>query len=70
MRRLLLVFSQAPPSDALPAACAPRTLGRRGGLVGPWTALSPLIALATDPLEEVRARALRLLRQLGEKHPR
>eukprot|EP00887_Chlorella_sp_A99_P005943 scaffold29.g5943.t1 len=42
----------------------------RGGLVGPWTAVEPLCALCTDPLEEVRVRALRLLRQLADKHPR
>jgi len=40
---------------------------RRGGLVGPWTALSPLMALCTDPLEEIRGRALRMLRLLCDK---
>lgn len=39
----------------------------RGGLVGPWTALSPLMALCTDPLEEIRSRALRMLRHLCDK---
>ncbi len=39
----------------------------RGGLVGPWTALSPLMALCTDPLEEIRGRALRMLRLLCDK---
>lgn len=38
--------------------------------MGPWTAIAPLIALSTDPLDEIRTRALRLLKQLGEKHPR
>ncbi|PRW45458.1 nipped-B isoform X2 [Chlorella sorokiniana] len=42
----------------------------RGGLVGPWTALSPLMALCTDPLEEIRSRALRMLRLLCDKHAR
>lgn len=38
-----------------------------GGLVGPWTAVAPLMALCTDPHEDIRSRALRLLRHLCEK---
>ena len=40
---------------------------RRGGLVGPWTAVTPLMALCTDPHDDIRGRALRLLRQLCDK---
>lgn len=50
------------PNLPLPPAAA-----CRGGLVGPWTALSPLMALCTDPLEEIRSRALRMLRHLCDK---
>ncbi|PSC68988.1 nipped-B B isoform X2 [Micractinium conductrix] len=42
----------------------------RGGLVGPWTAVAPLMALCTDPHEDIRSRALRLLRHLCEKFSR
>lgn len=35
--------------------------------MGPWTAVAPLMALCTDPHEDIRSRALRLLRQLCEK---
>ncbi len=38
--------------------------------MGPWTAVAPLMALAADPHEELRGRALRLLRQLCDKYPR
>lgn len=51
----------------LRACCAPPPPARRGGLVGPWTAVAPLMALCTDPHEDVRGRALRMLRQLCEK---
>lgn len=49
-----------PPALPPPPLC-------RGGLVGPWTTLSPLMALCTDPLEEIRSRALRMLRHLCDK---
>lgn len=48
------------PPVALLAGCS-------GGLVGPWTAVAPLMALCTDPHEDIRGRALRMLRQLCEK---
>ena len=38
--------------------------------MGPWTAVAPLMALCTDPHEEIRGRALRLLRTLCDKYPR
>ena len=41
----------------------------RDGLVGPWTAVPILVALSTDTIVDIRARALRLLCQLSEKHP-
>lgn len=37
----------------------------RGGLVAPWTAVAPLVALATDPAEDLRAKAMKLLKQVG-----
>lgn len=43
---------------------------RRGGLVGPWTAVAPLMALCTDPQGELAGRALRLLRTVCEQYPR
>lgn len=50
-----------------PTCHCPPAAACRGGLVGPWTALSPLMALCTDPLEEIRSRALRMLRHLCDK---
>ena len=38
--------------------------------MGPWTAVAPLMALCTDPHEDIRGRALRLLRHLCDKHAR
>ena len=58
-----LPTSRCPPCSHCSCCC-------RGGLVGPWTAVAPLMALCTDPHEEIRGRALRLLRTLCDKYPR
>jgi cohesin loading factor subunit SCC2 len=43
----------------------------RDGLVGPWTAISTLVVLCTDPAaEDVRGRAIKCLCTLVEKHAR
>lgn len=33
--------------------------------MAPWTAVAPLVALATDPAEDLRAKAMKLLKQVG-----
>ncbi|GMH40118.1 hypothetical protein BSKO_08022 [Bryopsis sp. KO-2023] len=40
----------------------------KGGMVAPWTAVSPLVALATDPVQTVAERALRLLSAESQRH--
>lgn len=41
----------------------------RDGLVAPWTAVPTLVALAADPVPELGALALRLLRREESKAP-
>ena len=36
---------------------------QRGGLAAPWLAVAPLVALATDPVPETSAKAIKLLKQ-------
>lgn len=38
--------------------------------MGPWTAVPALVALCTDPADQMRAHALRLMCQLAQKHQR
>ena len=49
-------------------ALAVMDVALRGGLVGPWTALPALVALAFDPRAETAARALRALEALARRH--
>lgn len=51
-----------------PSCLHPPPPTRRGGHVAPWTAVAPLVALCTDPAPDNRRVALRVLRQMAEKH--